>query len=286
MNTSVVNDSSPSSTLDNLNHYMAQTKYLFTIAYLLNLIMGLPTNVYVLWLIVTGAVGTMASEFFSLNLTVSEIIYCLFNVLTLLDYYLLNGLFLPARAFSMGLLTVSRPLFQCCICVERYLAVVHPVTFLKYKPLRYRVGFCGVVWLVVLGFCVVALFMSFSTTFYYFYMAQYLVVFSIELFCCLAVLRALRRPGPGEGEREGEGMSNMKRKAFWIILVILVSVVVSVLPVMVTVSFQGYLNFNDFYFALSISFSLIIISGFVQPLLYLHRAGKLACIRGPENSSP
>ena len=198
----------------------------------------------------------------------------------------MNGLFLPARAFSVGLLTVSRPLFQCCICVERYLAVVHPVTFLKYKPLRHRVGCCGVVWLVVLGFCVAALFMSFSTTFYYFYLAQYLVVFSIELFCCLAVLRALRRPGPGEGEREGDGMNNMKRKAFWIILVVLVSVVVSVFPIMVTVSFQGYLNFNDFYFALAISFSLIIISGFVQPLLYLHRAGKLPCIRGPENSSP
>ena len=32
----MLNDSSPSSTLDNLNHYMAQTKYLFTIAYTLN----------------------------------------------------------------------------------------------------------------------------------------------------------------------------------------------------------------------------------------------------------
>ncbi|KAJ8397590.1 hypothetical protein AAFF_G00438660 [Aldrovandia affinis] len=31
-------------------------------------------------------------------------------------------------------------LFQCCICVERYLAVLHPLTFLRYRPLRYRVG--------------------------------------------------------------------------------------------------------------------------------------------------
>ncbi|XDV31836.1 hypothetical protein PO909_002785 [Leuciscus waleckii] len=33
--------------------------------------------------------------------------------------------------FSSGFVITGRPLFQCLICVERYLAVVHPVTFLK-----------------------------------------------------------------------------------------------------------------------------------------------------------
>ncbi|XP_046731182.1 uncharacterized protein LOC124402280 isoform X4 [Silurus meridionalis] len=47
------------------------------------------------------------------------------------------------KKFMMESLTfqksISRPLFQCCVCVERYVAVIHPVIFLKYKPLRYRI---------------------------------------------------------------------------------------------------------------------------------------------------
>ncbi|KAK6324612.1 hypothetical protein J4Q44_G00039540 [Coregonus suidteri] len=39
-----------------------------TACYAVNLILSFPTNVYVLWLIVTGAGETMASEFFALNL--------------------------------------------------------------------------------------------------------------------------------------------------------------------------------------------------------------------------
>ncbi|KAJ8000841.1 hypothetical protein DPEC_G00184580 [Dallia pectoralis] len=33
-----------------------------------------------------------------------------------------------------------RPVFQTCICVERYMAVVQPVAFIKYKLKRYRPG--------------------------------------------------------------------------------------------------------------------------------------------------
>jgi hypothetical protein len=34
--------------------------------------------------------------------------------------------------------------FQTFVCVERYLAVVHPVVYLKFKPLKYRVECCDV----------------------------------------------------------------------------------------------------------------------------------------------
>lgn len=46
----------------------AQITSIYTASYTINLILGLPTNVYVLWLILTGVGGTMASDFFSLNL--------------------------------------------------------------------------------------------------------------------------------------------------------------------------------------------------------------------------
>ncbi len=42
---------------------------------------------------------------------------------------------------------VSVSVSDLCEC---YLAVVHPVIFLKYKPLRYRVICCTVAWIIVL----------------------------------------------------------------------------------------------------------------------------------------
>ena len=50
----------------------------FTAAISINLILGLTTNVYILWLIVTRAVGMMASDFFSLNLDVNFHILLIF----------------------------------------------------------------------------------------------------------------------------------------------------------------------------------------------------------------
>ncbi|XP_064781991.1 hydroxycarboxylic acid receptor 2-like [Oncorhynchus masou masou] len=199
--------------------------------YSINIILGLPTNVYILWLMVTGAVGTMASDFFALNLTVCEILYCLSAVLNYLNDYLFNDTLGVGVAFFMGFISIGRPLFQCCICVERYLAVVHPVTFLKYKPLRYRVGCSCLCWMVVLGFSMlIALVSTVLSNMIIFLLLNLSLWFSIQLFCCLTVLWALKRPGPGEGEREGEGMNKIKLRAFRIISVIMVSMIVSYLP--------------------------------------------------------
>ncbi|CAL8404494.1 unnamed protein product [Boreogadus saida] len=53
------------------------------------------------------------------------------------------------------LINFGRPLFQCCICLERYLAVVHPLTFIRFKPLRFRVFCSGLMWFKPLRFRVI-----------------------------------------------------------------------------------------------------------------------------------
>ncbi len=66
--------------------------------------------------------------------------------------------------FLDGLSITGRPLFQCLICVECYLAVVHPVTFLKFKPLRYRICYSVIVLVasfVSCGINIISVFFSF-----------------------------------------------------------------------------------------------------------------------------
>ncbi len=87
-----------------------------------------------IWLIVTGTGNGLAAEFFSLNLAVCEIFICVEFLLAIFSYEC--KIIWKAIYFLDGLPLTSHPLFPCLICVERYLAVVHPVTFLKYKPLR------------------------------------------------------------------------------------------------------------------------------------------------------
>lgn len=133
---------------------------------------------------------------------------------------------------------------------------------------------------MVLGSCFVHVLNEFQFAINYFILGFYLVVISVMLFCCLAVLRALKRPGPGEGDRERKGI-NMKMRAFRIIVIIMVAMLINYFTIIVAIPLQNFLEDSKLGLAFSICFSIIGVFGFVQPLLYLHRVGKLPCISSP-----
>ncbi|XP_039545577.1 C-C chemokine receptor type 8-like [Pimephales promelas] len=236
-----------------------------------NILFGVPIHSYVLWLIARE--GRIASEIFNLNLTVCEIIYS-FIFLT----QILPRISLDLHCFLQGLGITGRPLFHCLMCVERYLAVVHPVTFLKYKPLRYRVICCIVVWITTLGSCLAVIQTSSNMkTYIWFFSLQFLLFLSIQLFCLVAVLRALKQSGPGEKGREREEENHMKRRAFHLILITTVTLVVMFVPFAIT-GFLTVLQQQEQQKVSLIWFlgpCCFILAGFVQPVLHLHRAGKL-----------
>ncbi|XP_056587659.1 proteinase-activated receptor 3-like [Triplophysa dalaica] len=203
----------------------------------INILFAFPTNSYVIWLIIKGS-ESFASEFINVNLSVCEILICLYCFFKILAFWFLS--LLPVAIYFHGLLNAGRPLFQCLMCVERYLAVVHPVTFLKYKPLRYKVICCTVAWIICLGSCfgsMCILFLSTVNVFVWFLSVQFLVFLSIQMFCCLAVLRALKQSGPGERARDREQENHMKRKAFYLILLTTVSMLIGYFPA----SFLGFI---------------------------------------------
>ncbi|XDV38336.1 hypothetical protein PO909_007775 [Leuciscus waleckii] len=239
---------------------------------------NLLTHSYVLWLIVKGTGSSVASDFFNLNLSVCEIMFSLNCLLSIVVNAIGFKGFTTLPPFLQGLAFTGRPLFQCLICVERYLAVVHPVTFLKYKPLRYRVICCTVAWIIILGSCLFCLFSTISNMFYiysWFFSIQLLLFLSIQLFCLLVILKSLKQSGPGERRREREEENHMKRRVFIIILITTVSMIVMLVPYTITGLVTAV---KQFYSALwFISFMCFMLAGFVQPVLYLHRTGKLSC---------
>ncbi|XP_057218721.1 C-C chemokine receptor type 8-like [Triplophysa rosa] len=194
---------------------------------LINLLFCLPTNSYVMRLIVTGTGSGIVSEFFILNLSFCEIGICV-NCLTFVLSTWFRSLS-TCELFLIGFSITGRPLFQCLMCVERYLAVVHPVTFLKYKPLRYRVICCTAAWIICLSSCFLCMFtLDAQYAVYVWILTMQLLVFLfIKLFCLSAVLRALKRSGPGERGRERGEENHMKRRAFYLILITTVTTVLT-----------------------------------------------------------
>ncbi|XP_062244960.1 C-C chemokine receptor type 2-like [Platichthys flesus] len=231
-----------------------------------------------MWLIFAGASGTLTSDFFSLNLAICEIIFILFSMTYIVYDQLHDFLWFEVFMFSRGLLFTGRPLFMCCICVECYLGVVHPVFFLRCKPLRYKLA-CGcVAWMINLISCIYSLYTYSNSLYLYGYFIQNMFIFFVMLSCCLSVLWALKRPGPGaKGTGKKKKICPMKRRAFKIILIITTSQVFHFSMYVVAIPLQCCLSTMDFATVLTVCTSFALTTGFIQPLLYLHRAGKLVC---------
>lgn len=105
--------------------------------------------------------------------------------------------------------------FQCVVCVERYVAVVHPVTYLRRKAqsgVRIRNVTLFYIWLSALAW-------TFST--YYTLPSLPRIPFFIQTaaslcmvsFCCISVLCVLRRPGPGEAVNAQVRADRTKQRA-------------------------------------------------------------------------
>ncbi|KAG9330388.1 hypothetical protein JZ751_025539, partial [Albula glossodonta] len=108
-----------------------------------NFLLGVPANSWVLWLMVQPAAAERrvlsGVGVFELHLTLSGLLFSLSSALALPASQLPSPALLQTMLFFSGLSTCTQPLFQCCLCVERYLAVLRPLTFLRYRPLRYKV---------------------------------------------------------------------------------------------------------------------------------------------------
>ncbi|XP_042634382.1 C-C chemokine receptor type 8-like [Cyprinus carpio] len=276
MNISTVNFTTPETSIFT-THSVGLMDILEISVYSINLLFSFPMHCYVIWLMI-GTRRGVATDFFNLNLSVCEIGICLNSLVFILSVWFssLNILDL----FLVGFTLTGRPLFQCLISVERYLAVVHPVTFLKFKPLRYRVICCIVAWIINLGSCLVCMHNLASKNIHahaWFLTVQLTLVISIQLFCLVAVLRALKQSGPGERGRERKEKNPMKRKALYLILITTVTMIILYFPFAVT-GFAIIFTADSSPSVWITSLTCFILAGFVQPLIYLHRAGKISCL--------
>ena len=136
----------------------------------------------------------------------------------------------------------------------------------------------------------------------------FLPVLVIDTFCSLSVLKTLKNPPPGDREMEekkkaegrntpknGSGagrmeevgrseprgkaeMNSMKKKAFVTIVIIQAVLTLNYLPIIITLPMHGRVPERTLkcqYLAMSLGAANSC--SYLQPLLYLHRLGRLTC---------
>ncbi|XP_037832298.1 uncharacterized protein LOC119617159 [Kryptolebias marmoratus] len=148
-------------------------------------------------------------------------------------------------------------LFHILTCVEHYLAVVHPITYLtlrEKRKLRIRNIIIGCVWLL----CFVG--MALAVEEHYIIMDSFVIILTVTItpFCSLSVLRVLNRSGSGGQAPWKEQVDQSKKRAFHTIVAILL---VLTLRFAWSVVMTCEVLFN-------------LPSNLVLPLLFLQRAGK------------
>ncbi|XP_078020886.1 uncharacterized protein LOC144459927 [Epinephelus lanceolatus] len=221
------------------------------------------------------------SDIFTYHMVTMEIIGIFGSGLYCYAVSVQDPWFMMVGVYFFTVVTHGQIPFHMLTCVERYLAVIHPITYLG---LRKRGGAIirnvtiGCVWLHFLGLFGLIIVFSNSSVPYLFVSGASIAVVS---FCSLSVLCALIRSGPGEGGGGRHRVDQSKMRAFYTIMAIMGALVMR---------FGGQLVVQAIHsssvVSKHVSCGLVMSavwfglpSSLVLPLLFLHRAGKLLCCK-------
>ncbi|XP_030623706.1 uracil nucleotide/cysteinyl leukotriene receptor [Chanos chanos] len=233
----------------------------------INFVLGIPANVMVLWLIHKNKRDSTTSDIFILHLAALDTFFCLIPPLEYANllYFTTTNHAWYVLGFFYGVKD-SSPLFLSCICLDRYVAVLHPVTFTELKDKRHRAVCAGVVWIFTL--CYAALkSTSKIPNFDKAFTVMILAAFTFMVFCNISILWALRKSGPGQDK-----MHPVKKKAFRMVLIILAIIIFNYFPPVALFPFREYYDPDVFRCYIHyLAFGLMDISSSIQPILYLSR---------------
>ncbi|KAG1957735.1 proteinase-activated receptor 3 isoform X2 [Pimephales promelas] len=246
--------------------HMPSVLIFYLVLQFINMFLGIPANIMVLWLIRKNKGDSSTSDIFIIHLAVLDTFFCLSPPLELANIvYLTSSSTWFVLRFFYGLKDLS-PLFLSCICLDRYMAVCHPITFTELKDQRHRSVCAGAVWLVTLVYAS-AKCAGNIPNFEKVFTVMILVAFAFMLFCNISILWALRRSAPGRDERHP-----VKKKAFRMVIIILAIIVFNYFPPVALFPFQEYFSPEVFRCYIHyIAFGFMDISSSIQPVLYLSR---------------
>ncbi|KAL2078717.1 hypothetical protein ACEWY4_026402 [Coilia grayii] len=235
---------------------------------------GIPASVWLLWVLGQRQRKGVTNDIYMLNLTVMDAIFNFYITPAMLNFLLWKNEMISKVNHVLYCFNISgRPLFMACICVDCFMAVVHPVTYMKMRRSRYRLLPCAAVWGFTLLFGM--LFVHNQRLFITSYTGlPYLLSIPTIVVCDLAILHTLRKPDPSRRS----DVHPQKQRALQTITTSLVMTLVSYLPVLLVCPFLSLMPATDQVKMCVIIIPVLIapmLGSIIMPLLHLHGLGSL-----------
>ncbi len=247
----------------------------------INVVVGIPANLLVIAILISNRKEPSTSDIFLGCLASMDIYFSAMTPVSFLNlYHWQSKEVWSALKFSYGVKDTSGPLFLSCICLDRFVAVLFPVTFGQLKHIKYRLS------LSLLVFCLTFAYSAAKTVgglpnFEKVFTGEILATFAWMVVCNVCILWALKK-SRGVGKDE---MHPMKKKAFKTVLYILCIIVCNYLPPVALFPFEDYYSPDVFRcYVQPVGFAFLNISSTIQPLAYLVRLEKVpflpeACVK-------
>ncbi|CAL8265390.1 unnamed protein product, partial [Gadus morhua 'NCC'] len=233
-----------------------------------NVVMGIPANILVITVLLRNRKEPSTSDLFLGCLAFLDIYYGAMVPINILNLYHWESykVWLSVK-FSYGVKDTSGPLFLSCICLDRFVAVLFPIAFGTLRAPRYRISLSTLVLGLTLAYAsakTVGGLPDFEKVF----TGEILAVFVWMIVCNAAILLALKR-SRGAGK---DAMHPMKKKAFKMVLAILVLTVCNYLPPVALFPFEDAYAPDVFRcYVQPVGFAFLNISSSTQPLIFLSR---------------
>ncbi|KAF3837552.1 hypothetical protein F7725_005016 [Dissostichus mawsoni] len=207
--------------------------------------------------------------------------------ISFISIYLKNHVMFDVGQSLLNYATAGQALFHLLTCVERYLAVVHPLTYLVLRQgggVRIRNISIGCVWFLSFGY-IATWYKDIMHMHTYVTLCFLVFLICVLFFCSISVLYVLKRPGPGEGGGTRERVDQSKQRAFYTIMAILGVLLLRFGANLIIYAMSGstaphpsivcIVSFLSFWFALIYVFSVIdiiyilVLLPFIISVLYV-----------------
>lgn len=252
----------------------------------INILFLLPLYTLVLYLLVQrwrqrpkGSAAMSHSDHFTCHLVLIELIGITGWIFLFCANHTDISQFQVVATFLFSISLNGQEVFHLVTCLERYVAVVHPITYQSLrnaKGVRIRNVTIGVGWLFTFALYTFV-FLKDVSSFRFISLTLVLMCMAVICFCSFSVLFVLIHPRPGKGNRDK--VDKMRLRAFFTITAILGVLLIKFIGTLIcnVLSSSAREEENKVCVIWLIVWWFCLPSSLLLPLLFLHRAGKLGC---------
>ncbi|KAM9425860.1 chemerin-like receptor 2 [Pholidichthys leucotaenia] len=233
-------------------------------------LVGCPACAAVLWELFQrhrAGISFTPNDVFMLNLTIMDLIFLFFVPFGLSNFLLWE--IRPLQMFSNFLYALNlagRPLLTACICLDCYLAVVHPVTYHTHRSLIPRLIMVAAVWAVTMVQGAMATVIE-ELNHSAWAMVVYIVALPIIVLSDASILLHLKKT-----HRGGPELHPRKKKALQIITNSMIMTITAYFPPVFVYIFGPFIVTDDKEYECFLAIPVLVLptsGSTIMPLLYL-----------------